>query len=110
LTKNTDPLHSADSSTKTSKPPGKDGCTAVLSKLTRHLPAVLRFARHGLHRRAEPGDVALRRMAVTAARALHRAGLGGDPGGNGWVGRWCLGWVYFTFIFLITKMKYNIVG
>ena len=73
-----------NSSTKTSKPPGKDGCATVLSKLTRHLPAVLRFARHGLHRRAEPGDVALRRMAVTAARALHRAGLGGDPGGNGW--------------------------
>lgn len=62
---------------------GKDGCTAVLSKLTRHLPAVLRFARHGLHRRAEPGDVALRRMAVTAARALHRAGLGGNPAALG---------------------------
>ena len=60
----------------------------MLSKLTRHLPAVLRLARHGLHRRAEPGDVALRRQAVTAARALHRAGLGGDPGDMGRLGRW----------------------
>lgn len=52
----------------------------VMSKLTRHLPAVLRFLRHGLQRRAGPGDAGLRGHAMRAIRALHRAGLGGDFG------------------------------
>ena len=61
----------------------------VMSKLTRHLPAVLRFLRHGLQRRAGPGDAGLRGHAMRAVRALHRAGLGGDfgptvTGGSGW--------------------------
>ena len=51
----------------------------VMSKLTRHLPAVLRFLRHGLQRRAGPGDAGLRGHAMRAIRALHRAGLGGNP-------------------------------
>lgn len=58
--------------------PGKEGAASVLSKLTRHLPQVLRWLRHGLHRRAEPGDAALRLAALHAARALHKAGIGGD--------------------------------
>ncbi len=69
----------------------------VMSKLTRHLPAVLRFLRHGLQRRASPGDAGLRGHAMRAVRALHRAGLGGDLDYRKWM-RFPL----FFYIFFLT--------
>ena len=59
---------------------GKHCCAgSVMARLSSHVPAVLRFVRHGLHRRPEPGDVSVRSSALDAARALQRAGIGGHP-------------------------------
>eukprot|EP00439_Symbiodinium_sp_Y106_P041585 s830_g5.t1 len=52
---------------------------SAMARLSSHLPAVLCFVRHGLHRRPEPGDVSVRSSALDAARALQRAGIGGHP-------------------------------